>query len=577
MVARSSLRRARPGDVRDLTSDVTIRLPRSLCPRYRSHVPLERLGPGFAALAVVDPAPSNVSNVSDTSNVSNVSSANSVAPVTAPVDVDRMEAVVLQPFVAKNGRPGLRADVGGLAAGGTLRAAGVGLVPATRSTVLASSAAAVAALASSEPHVAVGSWIAVQARENPLVKQVLDAMRTQLTAERPRSVRALFESGVSCARAALASTPFPDDVTRAHHEVMLATIAIAGQVLPGGPPGGASGQFPPFLPTGRKDSFDFDAAWHLSSHCLYATLSLFDARYGDGRVAAALLDVTNRFDSEGRAHEVFAAYDRVRGELRPLHPDVLDEYPDVAFHGWYFPRPLDLSEGEGRVWDAAVRTGDAYEHKGAGVSSYAAVTEGGTARGPTDKMDSTLGMFSGVKDPSVCVDITGNRVGAWLAVALMRDPSRVPEIPFDTPEVQALRPLEPPRKVSFAAYFAGESVQLALLDAMPGGGALSGGGRSLVRADHAAWAEQVGPAEALASLKEKGRLVVEHLAVHDRERLARFYGNLAIRHLAWRSALGTPGLENPSWDAHTAYGRVAPAKTLVWELGLRYDAIARLF
>ena len=425
-------------------------------------------------------------------------------------------------------------------------------------------------LANSRPTGAAAKWTQHVVANNPAVAAVSAQLVSRFAASQPKDLAEMLTTARELASAALQDFTFADDGARASDVMATALVALAHVALCDTT---ARMTMAPFLPTGRPESFEVDAAWHFTTHCMFAFMCEHDRLRGDGTLRQAFMKFSANFNADGQAGDVRRAYEASQGALRPLHPDGYAGYFDVDHPGWFFATPSDLSPSQREAFDAAVCAGDSYEHLSSPRQDYdpALLRTTPPQVDPTAKIVPTHGSFSGLTDPSVCVDITANRTGAWVGTQLAANPAVIPDIPFDTPQVRAQRPLAAPQKVSFARYYAVESESLAKT------GLLAGGAASVNRQDHEAWAAQVGPEAAMQELRRKLTVVSEGLYNSDRETFGRFYAAFAVRHLGWRVTIGPSGLQSPNYDGHQRWGQRMDRATMRQELEYRLRAMERHF
>lgn len=402
-------------------------------------------------------------------------------------------------------------------------------------------------------------WVEAQVSGSPPIQRVTQQLTALLAGTgRPGKVRELFEQAMGFARAEVSNREDLTPSAREHHAGAIAVVAMAAQVF--GVAGASWEHLPHFIPDDRQGSFGFDATGHLLCQCMYAYVWMFDGKYGDGRVRELFQKATDAIDREQRSGAVNAAYERVQGRAGPLASGALaGPHTDVVT---YFARPELLDPAEAAAYDAAVRVGDAYEH-----ASTPAEFAGGELGAwpelsdPLATVTGTMGVFEGLADGNVTRDLTANRVGAFAAIQLFRDPAHAPSIPWDEGAQWRHRPYAAREKIPYREYFLEE---LRLVDALD----------KTAPADHEAWLSQHGPTEALELLRSRLHQSVEALAGTDREALAKFYSNFSVRQLRWRVPMGTPGLEHPFPQDHVAYAKGASVETLKWEFDARLKAIA---
>lgn len=398
-------------------------------------------------------------------------------------------------------------------------------------------------------------------RDNPRVAQAWQQLGTRIGAEQPQTVGALLKLGRSVAVDVLKAAGAYDALGPARETAVtgLALVALAAHAKGTRAEGSARFDFPRFIPVSDgSDGFEGrDKTAHVLTQAAFAFEVQLDAQEGKGELLGSLDQLAATFDPRGRAEAVAAAYERVKGAAGSLLPGA-SAAPYEA-RPVYFPRPKDLGPQEGRIYDALVRIGDGYEDKSTlekdpARAGYAPDSLGTHPEwtNPLLPVENTDAVVHGLADRGVTRDLTADRVGAWLGLALFREPATVPSIPFDEGPAFDQRPFSPGVRGSLGSYLAVEEGLLSRLGVTPPPPAHSSEAALLGRMDAA----------------------VDALAATDRETLAAYYANFAVRQLSMGVSFGGGPGEAPDFATHQAFARTATPEALKAALHRRVGLIA---
>lgn len=402
------------------------------------------------------------------------------------------------------------------------------------------------------------TWLEAQ-KQRPSVLATHNEVGKRLLAQRPENLAQLLVVGRACAREALEASGELKAAGEGAEHLVTQTALVALSQHAFWWHGEVREQFPRFLSDGRSlggrgnDAEGSDKAWHAVDQAMFSYAVLFDAHFGDGKTAAALLGTVEAFDPQNTALKIGEAYDRVRGAAGGLTAGSMPVHDENPI---YFARPTDLSPDEAKAYDGAVRVGDAYEH----VSSHHfpkyekydpdALGTHPELRDPLAAVDDTREVHSGLADPGVTRDLTADRIGAYWGVQLFRDPKGSWAIPFDEGDRFKDRPLAPGAKGTFPQYLAHEA---ALLGALTGTAAAPPSGK--------------------AELLQRMYATVDQLAAGDREKLSRYYANFTERQLSSGVYFGEGPRESPNFEDHQAWAKGASPDDLKLELQRRVDKV----
>lgn len=398
-------------------------------------------------------------------------------------------------------------------------------------------------------------------RDNPRVAETWQRLRTRIPAEQPQTVGALLKLGRSVAVDVLKDEGVYDALGANRETAVtgLALVALAAHSKGKRDEGSVRFDFPRFIPvTDGSDGFEGrDKTAHVLTQAAFAFEVQLDAHQGQGTLLGSLDQLIATFDPRGRGEAVGAAYERVKGAAGSLLPGA-SAAPYEA-RPVYFPRPKDLGPQEGRIYDALVRIGDGYEdqstaekdpaHAGYAPEALGTHPEWKNPLLPTENTDDAV---HGLADRGVTRDLTADRIGAWLGLALFRDPGTVPSIPFDQGPAFDQRPFAPGVRGTLPQYLALESGLLSQLSAAP---------------------PPAGPPTE-ANLLARMDAVVDALCTTDRETLAAYYANFAVRQLSMGVSFGGGPGEAPDFATHQAFARTASPEALKAALHRRVGLIA---
>jgi hypothetical protein len=375
-------------------------------------------------------------------------------------------------------------------------------------------------------------WARKQVESNPAVKSVEAKLTALLNADpsaRPDRLGAFFEAVRGFARAEL-TDPRLNAETREHLVNVTALVAMASIALKNNHSNEVR-NFPVFMWDGRTCDGGMDKAWHFTNHAMMAYVLRFDAQYGAGTISADFTRAVDDTDKAGVAQRVNTTYHEKQGALGGYVAWVVPgPTDDVA--PLYAPPPKGLSADEQRVFDTAVKIGDAHEFKSSGDNIAVTLDDvGDTARrwDPRAELHARFSRVWGLQDHGVARDLTANRLGAQFALELFRDPSSTPSFPYDDGKVSKNGAYAADRPIPFAHVVAEERVMLAALaSGTPGSDAQ-------FRAE-VARAEKDGKDASVAAARAELESAVDALLAKAGagdasalDTVARFYGNFSVR------------------------------------------------
>ena len=451
---------------------------------------------------------------------------------------------------------------------------------------------------------AFACWARDQVDGLPEVRRTFDAIAGMVRSDDPPlTVTELFERSRSCAEASVPiDSPLRTGPGAEHNLITVTLLALGGHSIP--LDGSVADLFPRFLPDGRPNDAGTDKTQHFFAQAMFAWVTLFDRSFGDGSLARQFEVTVDRSNWDGGAEAILDAHHARPFSAGSMLPGAVADVPS-QLEGPSFPQPDDLSYDERRAVRYTELLGAVHEHRtkrefwpGAEAGSLPWEQLGSRRLGqrpqlenPLQRVESAFHVYSGPADAGVRSELEANRLGALMAVALMRDPKAKITVPHDQPMGWGYQPLRPGRPLpGFASYFAEEMSMLARLGFSKG---VSSQGRSAVadldprREAQRTFAEAKGDAESFEVLQGAISTAVDQLAKSDREALAGYYAGFCVRQLRWgigdvptletfekraRNELGGP----PIYQDHHHFGLTQSAQQVTRAILERVEAARRL-
>lgn len=274
--------------------------------------------------------------------------------------------------------------------------------------------------------------LATAVLKSPHVLATMKAVVAEIHGPRmPTTICALIDVAREAAEAQVLALPnAPQEPTPREHLILgTAILALAAQALKADP-AHKNGlrvreQFPLYLFDGRSNDCAYDKTNHVLSHAMFSFLSLYDQRYGDGKVSELLMKSMEVDRDPKIVAQIEEAYLASEGRVGPL----LKSYraPPIDESPLFYQGPEGLSPAEQAAYDGAVCVGHMHEHHTTDPYALADIGLASGAAAAPDGHD----IVRGLADPGVGRDLLANRLGAIWGVMAMRDPPVRSALPWD--------------------------------------------------------------------------------------------------------------------------------------------------
>jgi hypothetical protein len=389
-----------------------------------------------------------------------------------------------------------------------------------------------------------GAWLLAQFARIPEARRAFEAIKRVVRGPAPpATVAALIARSFEVADQELGAR-LEGDPNRDHAVALITLFALSGHAMPFHHLGSAAGEFPPYLSDGREIDAGFDKTQHLLNQAMFSYVLLYDRFFSSGEIATRFEGLIDRENYDGRVDQVLDVHHGRGFRVGPLHPSTVlppTEPPLI------FPRAVDLSPDEDRAARYTERVGALHELHTTNQPELGkwSAQDLGKAPGmgdPRAPLANTIYVTSGLGDAGVRNELESNYLGGLLGIALMRNPRAALSltIPYDGDWGWAHRPYGP-GLLTWPEYCGIEAAMIARV--LPA---------SRTRGDRSAKvqqsrAESLGLEGASSNLETQAQKLVAALA-NDRPRLASYYANFCIRHLA--VGVGDSSDKAPTYEGH---------------------------